>query len=1051
MKKLALFIFCVLIVGIQITNAQVRAISGTVTSAEDGTEIPGVSVLVEGTTIGTVTNIDGHYALQVPEGAKVLVFSFVGMKNLKTKIEGSVVDVTLEPDVLGLDEVMVVAFGTAKKESLTGSAAVIGEKEIKSRSVSSVAQIITGSTTGVLTTAGSGQPGSSPDIRIRGIGTLNTNADPLIILDGIQYSGDISSINPGDIASMTVLKDASSSALYGSRAANGVIIITTKKGAKGAENMRVNIKAQGGIIGQALPNYDAVNAYDYYELQAEAFAQGRYWSLVDGEDAETIAESRAYAYENIYSQLAYNPFVGTPNSEIIGADGKINPNAKIGFPDLNWYDAAKQTGYRQNYDLNLSGGSEKTSYFYSVGYLKERGYVIKSDYERFNTRLNIDFDVKDWLKIGTNLSGAIINSDVGSQESATYANPFRNARMTAPIYPIYLVDQETGEYILDGAGEKQYDDGSVYPRPINAGRNAIAELNWNSDTYKRNNVGNRTYATVTVMDGLTATFNAGVDIQNYHYKGFENAEIGDGAPTGRLGETKYTRIAVNLNQLINYEKTFNELHNFSALVGHESFHREYRYQRGFKNQFIVSGINELNNFVNTSTNTGYTREYAIEGYFVRLKYNYADKYYIEGSYRRDGSSRFASDVRWGNFFSVGGSWRIDQEEFMSYNSWINSLKLRASYGEVGNDDTGDFGYQALYETYPNATSPGLRWSTVGNAALTWEVNKTFDVGLDFALLDRVRGTVEWYNRKSDDLLYSMPLAPSMGLMEQPRNIAAMVNKGFEISLEGDVIDLNGFVWNMSLMGSTNKNEITSIPDPFVNGTKRWSKGHSMFDFWLRKFYDVDPEDGATRFHVWEDATDENGLVVGSQLAYDENGDPVLTKDMNKAGYGYVGSSSLPEIQGSIGNNFSFKGFNLNVLLTYSLGGEMLDGIYQGMLGSTVGESYYPDVKKSWRNPGDITNFPRLQYANDNLYATSDFFLVSSDYLNVRNVTLSYDFPKRLIEAWDIGELSVFVTGENLYMFTARKGLNPTYNFSGTQDVMAYTPSRSFILGFSLQF
>lgn len=1047
MKKTSIILSILLLMGGLTLFAQTRQVSGTVISAEDNQPIPGVSVYVKGTTVGTITNINGEYTLDVPSNATDLVFSFVGMKSLELPITGPVINATLEPDVLGLEEVLVVAYGRIRKESLTGSASVIDSKAIESRSLSSVAQVLTGSAPGVVTTSGSGQPGSSPAIRIRGVGTLNTSADPLIVLDGAEYSGSMSSINPMDIESITILKDASSTALYGSRAANGVIIITTKKGKKGGEFLQVNFKAQGGLIDHALPYYPSVNAFDYYELQAEAFAQSRYWS---GADA-TIEDARAYAYENIYSQLRYNPFVGTPNDEIVGSDGKINPNAKIGFPDLDWYEAAKQTGYRQNYDLSLSGGSSKTSYYYSLGYLDERGYTIQSDFERLNTRFNIDYTVKDWLQIGANIYASLVNSDIGTSNSATYANPFRNARMTAPIYPVFLVDQATGEYLLDGAGQKQYDDGGLYSRPINQGRNAIAELNWNSDDYKRNNMGNRVFATFSILDGLSATINASADIQNYQYKGYENPKIGDGAPTARMDESRYTRTSVNFNQLINYEKTFNGVHNISALIGHESYSRKYTYQRGFKNQFIVTGIYELNNFVNTSTNTSYTTDKRTEGYLGRLKYNYDNRYYVEGSYRRDGSSAFHEDVRWGNFYSVGGSWRISEEQFMKSVDWVNNLKIRASYGEVGNDNIGSYGYQALYETYPNATSPGLRWSTVGNTALTWEVNRTFDVALEFSLFNRLNGSVEWYDRRSDELLYEMPLPSSMGLLDQPRNIAALYNRGVEINLNGDLIRTKEFRWNMSLMGATNKNEITSIPEPFVTGTKRWSEGHSIYDFWLRKYYDVDPDDGATRFHVWEDVTDEEGNVIGTRLAYDENGDPVLTKDQNEAGYGYVGASAFPDLQGSIGNSLSYKGFTLSALLTYSLGGEMLDGVYQGMLNATPGESFHPDIMKSWRNPGDVTDFPRLQYANTNLYATSDFFLISSDYLNIRSVTLSYDIPKRLLNDWGMDALSVFVTGENLYMFTAREGMNPTYNFSGTQSVYAYNPSKSIIIGLNLQF
>ena len=1047
MKRILILMGILFFVNVSLFGQQIR-VTGTITDASDGSTLPGVSVVVRGTTQGTVTDINGRYEISTAPDA-ILVFSFIGMTTQEVPVDGrNVINIALESETAILDEVVVIAYGTARRASLTGSAAVIDAEKIESRSVSSIGQILTGSTTGVQTTAGSGQPGSSPSIRIRGVGTLNTSADPLIVLDGAEYAGSLATINPGDIASITILKDASSTALYGSRAANGVILITTKSGTKGAERTNISFKAQGGIIDQALPYYPSVNAFDFYELQAEAFAQ----SLFHSDNADNIEEGRAYAYENIFSQLNYNPFVGTPNNQIVGPDGKINPNAQIGFPDLDWYAPVTQQGYRQNYDFNISGGSQNVSYFYSLGYLDERGYTIESDFERINTRLNIDFDAKDWLQVGSNIYAALENSDIGSLNSATYANPFRNARMTGPIYPVYLVDQETGEYILDSSGEKIYDDGGLYSRPINQGRHAIAELNWNDDDYRRNNVGNRTFATVTILDGLTATVNASVDLQGYQYKGFENARIGDGAPTGRMDETRYTRTSINLNQLINYEKTFNGVHNFSALVGHESYGREYTYQNGFKNQFIVTGIYELNNFVNTSSNTSYTTNKRNEGYLGRLKYNFDNRYYIEGSYRRDGSSVFHESVRWGNFFSTGASWRISEEEFMANLLWVDNLKFRASYGEVGNDNIGSYGYQALYGTRPNATSPGIRWESVGNEDLTWEVNKTFDAALDFSLFNRMNGTIEFYHRQSDDLLYSMPLPISMGLLSQPRNIASLYNQGLEIQLDGDLVRSGDFRWNLSVLASTLKNEITSIPDPFISGTKRWAEGQSIYDFWLRKFYDVDPADGATRFHVWEEITDEEGNVIGSQLAYDEEtGEPVLTKNHNQAGFGYVGASAFPDLQGAIGNSFYYKGFTLNILLTYSLGGMMIDNIYQGMMESVPGESYHPDAMNAWRNPGDITDVPRLQYSNTSLYATSDRFLISSDYLNIRSVTLNYDFPQSVTGRLGMGQLSAFVTGENLYMFTAREGLNPTFNFAGTQDVFAYSPSRSIVFGINLQF
>ncbi|MGM0531798.1 MAG: SusC/RagA family TonB-linked outer membrane protein [Bacteroidota bacterium] len=1048
MKRLCVFLALVVFVGANLLQAQTVQITGVVTSAEDGETIPGASVSVKGTTIGVATDMDGRYSLDVPESENTLVFSFMGYTPQEVEIAGRTeINVELVPTELTLGEVVVMAYGTARRESLTGAASVIEADKIESRSVSSVGQILTGSTTGVQTTAGSGQPGSSPSIRIRGVGTLNTSANPLIVLDGSEYAGGLASINPTDIESMTVLKDASSTALYGSRAANGVIIITTKGGTKGDETIDVSFKSQGGIVDHALAFYPSVDAYDFYELQAEAFAQSRFHS---GNDP-SLADARSYAYENIYSQLRYNPFVGTPNDQIVGADGKINPNAEVGFPDLDWYEPATQTGYRQNYNLNFSGGSQKASYFYSLGYLDERGYTIESNFERINTRLNIDYDVKDWLQVGTNIYASLQDSDIGTSNSATYANPFRNARMTGPIYPVYLVDQSTGEYILDSSGEKQYDDGGMHSRPINQGRNAIAELNWNDDAYKRNDVGNRTFATFSIIDGLTATVNASLDIQGYQYKGFENPYIGDGAPTARMDESRYTRTAVNFNQLLNYEKSFNDVHNVEALIGHESYSREYTYQRGFKNQFIVTGINELNNFVNTSDNYSYTTNQRNEGFLGRLKYNYDNRYYIEGSYRRDGSSAFHESVRWGDFFSVGANWRISEEAFLYDLAWLDNLSLRASYGEVGNDNIGSYGYQALYGTRPNATSPGIRWETVGNTDLTWEVNRTFDVALEFLLFNRMSGSFEFYRRNSDDLLYDMPLPSSMGLLSQPRNIASLYNQGIEIQLEGDLVRTEDFSWNMNVMGSTNKNEITSIPDPVVSGTKRWSEGHSRYDFWLRKFYDVDPEDGATRYHVWEDVNDEDGNFIGSQLAYDEDGDPVLTKNHNDAGYGYTGDSAIPDLQGSVANSFTYKNITLSALLTYSIGGMMYDGVYRGMMGAVAGESFHPDARDAWRNPGDVTDVPRLQYSNASLNAVSDRFLISSDYLNVRSVTVNYDFERTFSDRLGLNQLSVFATAENLYLFSAREGLNPTYNFAGTQSEFAYSPSRSIIFGLNVQF
>lgn len=1051
MKKLRLFILCMLVLSVQIAAAQAKRVSGTVKSAEDNMPIPGVSVAVKGTTIGTVTNIDGVYQLDVPQDAKILVFSFVGMKTVEKPITGNTIDVVMQPDILGLDEVMVVAYGTVKKSSFTGSAGVVGAEKLEKRTVTSVTQALEGSTTGVQVTS-SGQPGSSPGIRIRGIGSLNGSSDPLYIVDGAQYEGSLANLDPNDIETMTILKDASSTALYGARAANGVVLITTKRGKKAAGDLTVNFNALGGVVTQAIPYYETVGPKEYYELMTEAYKNSLIYS-----EGYTPEDALATATSGIFGKLKYNPF-NVADDQIMGADGKINPNAQVIFPSLDWYEPLEQTGYRQNYNISASGSNEKSRYYMSLGYLDESGYVKNSDFERINGRVVVDFSPKKWMNLGTNFYGTVTERGIasGTTGNTSYGNPFFFARMMGPIYPVYLVEPGTGKYILDEAGNKQYDLGGGYfeyginarPSAANPGRQIIAELDYNFNKTNTNNLSNRTYAEFMPIEGLTARIEYGLDIQNYKDQEFENEIVGDGAPTGRYNQTRYVRTVKNFLQTLNYKRTFNENHNVEVLVGHESFDREYSQVYGMKTQLIVQGINEFDNFVTPTDLSGYTSNKKNEGYFSRVNYNYADRYYLSGSFRHDGSSVFHKDVRWGNFFSLGASWRMDQEAFIQDISWIDQLKVRASYGQVGNDNLNDFyAYQALYSTLPNAEAPGLGWSDIGNSELTWESNNSFDAAVEFGLFERLTGSLEFYKRTSEDLLYDMPLAPSMGLNSQPRNVASMYNQGWEFGVDGVILDNGTLKWNMGIQASTIKNEITDIPDPFVSGSKRWDVGHSVYDFYLYDFYGVDPETGDIQYQVWE--ADENGNTAPK---FNEDGTPVLTNKYTSTEKGYVGHSSLPDLFGSVSNSLSYKGFQLDLLLTYSIGGKILDYNYAALMGEgDYGEALHVDQLKGWRQPGDITNVPRMEYGNSNIGQTlSDRWLTDASYLAFKNVNLSYTFNKKLVENWGLKSLKVFAAGENLYMFTARKGMDPQQSFAGTTSNV-YLPQRTFSLGVNVTF
>lgn len=1029
-----------------------KTISGKVVDTE-GIGIPGVNVVVKGTTIGVATDVDGNWTLTIPNEESILLFSAIGMKNTSEKALKTS-KIVMQSDTEVLDEVVVVAYGTAKRESLTGSAGVVSSKDLEKRTLTSIGQALDGATTGVQVSSGSGQPGSAPSVRVRGFGTLNGVASPLYVVDGVQFEGSLADINPDDIQSMTILKDASSTALYGARAANGVIMITTKSGKRNKGKVVFNFKAVAGSVSKAIPYYETVDAKDYYELMFHSYKN----SLVHAKKPYTEVAAATKSSAEIFDKLRYNPF-NVPNDKIVGLDGKINPNAQIVAQSLDWYKPLEQSGYRQNYNLSASGGGEKHDFYFSLGYLDEKGYVVNSAYERFSGRINANVQPKKWLKVGTNFSASIsrkgLASGVGGNSS--YGNPFFFARFMGPIYPVYIVNPETGQYILDNAKQKQYDLGGGYtehgikarPAGANNGRHIVAELDYNNNKANQNSLSNRSYAEFTIMEGLKASTNIGVDIQNYNDKEFENEIVGDGAPTGRYNERRYTRTVVNWNQLINYTKSIGD-HNFEVLLGHESFERRYSNFYGMKTKLIVQGINEFDNFVTPASLTGYSSNKTNEGYFGRLKYNFQNKYYLEGSYRRDGSSVFSKDVRWGGFYSLGASWRLDQEDFIKELGWIDLLKLRASYGEVGNDQTGAgyYAYQALYEPYPNASASGLRWKSIGNSDLTWESNNSFDVALEFSLWNKkLSGTLEYYKKVSEDLLYDMPLALSMGLSSQPRNIATLYNEGFEIGLESNIMNTDDFNWNVMLQVSTVKNEITDIPSPFVSGSKRWDKGHSIYDYYLYPYYGVNPDNGEALYYVYEKNDKGNTVQV-----FEADGSPKLTTNYNNTEKIYTGDSAIPDLFGSFKNAMNYKNFDLSFMFTYALGGKIQDYSYAALMHSgDYGRAIHIDKKNSWMKPNDKTNIPRLENGNSYLNSSSSSqWLTDASYLSLKSINLGYSLNQPQIKAFGIEALRVFASAENVFILTKRKGMNPQQNFGGTTSNV-YLPSRFVSFGVNITF
>lgn len=1039
-KKLKVILTLLLVLVVQLSFAQQKTVTGTVTD-DNGLPLLGVNVLVQGTNTGTQTDFDGRYSLQASPG-DVLVFSFIGMETARITVGApSTINVTLSEDAASLDEVIVTAYGTTTKEAFTGSASVIGEAEIARRNVTSPIAAIEGNATGVQFTSASGQPGSSPGIVIRGVGTLTGNSSPLIIVDGMQYEGSLNTINQEDIKSFTILKDAASTSLYGSRAANGVVLITTKSGIRG--DIRVNASAQTGVVTNAIPFYEELTPGQYYETMWEALRNS---SAAGGDPA--------YASANIYNSLGYNPF-DVPNDQIVGIDGQLNPNANLIYQSLDWYDAMQRTGIRQNYNVSVSGGGENHTVFFSTSYLEEEGFIVSTKFDRLTTRLNADFDVNNWITMGGS-ANITISEAVGPSSAGTgsIVNPFGFAKNIGSIYPVYVNDRQ-GNIVVDDAGRPIFDNGEGFPeynigsRPIYQGRHALQELLLNDERDRDNTYGFRYFADFQILDGLNFRLNYGRDYNEGLEKEYENNIIGDAQPTGRYSEERFRRGVENFNQILTYNKSFNDVHNVDITAGHESFNRTFSGMNALAVEQTAEGIYEFDNFATPVSLGGSTTVKTLEGYFLRANYNFDNRYYISASARRDGSSVFSTEARWGNFYSVGGAWRIDQERFMENVDFVDNLKIRASYGEVGNDDLGDFFLsQPRYSLTSNAGNPAIVWSTIGNDDLQWETSESFDVALEFTLFNRfLDGSVEYYRRNSSDLLFDLPIPLSNGLNSYPANIGDMYNSGIEVGLTTNWTNTGDFNWRTTFQASTFKNEITFLPDPFVTGSKRWDVGRSRYDFFLLRTAGVDPETGDQLFLMYEIDENNNSVPVI------ENGVHQTTNNWQETERAYTGDSSIPDLLGSINNSISYKGFSLDVLVTYGIGGKFLDNGYSAMMHSgNFGSSYHPDILNAWRQPGDITDVPRLESGNNNLVRSqSDRFLTDASFWSLKNVNLGYSFNNDTAEQLGLNNFRIYVVGENLYLKSEREGLNPQFNLAGTTAGNDFNPSRVISVGFNVGF
>lgn len=1088
MKKNLLSILLLSIMALSSAFAQSRKITGKVINADDGQPLPGVTVQVQGAGTGTQTNIDGYYNIEA-SGSQSLVFSYIGSATQVIKINGlRVINVKLLSGSNILSEVIVVPFGTAKKETFTGSASVVSAKDITNRPVTNVLNALAGAAPGISLSSANGQPGSSPAIRIRGFGSINASSSPLIVVDGVQYENGLSNLNSDDVESMSILKDAASTALYGAKAANGVIIITTKRGKKNSN--QINVKVTQGSTGRAIPEYSTVNAYQYYPLEWQSLRNGLAYaatgalSLADASmlasglgtrNANNLQVFGGKTYLDVSQSLgaltaggvykaSNNPF-NVPSNQIVDVNGNINPNAQLRYNDLDWFKPLMQSSLRSNYNVNFNGGAEKSDYYVSVDYTKEKGYIIKSDFERLTARVNVNSNPVKWFKTGVNLTGTISKSNQAQDGAGTtaFVNPFFFARTIGPVYNVYAHDPTTGALLYDGTGNPLYDTGGLSGLGLapnrasgaSAGRHILEETLLNDNLFKRNVLSGRTYGEIAFLKYFKFTTNLSGDLSNNYASAFGNPVIGDSAPSGAELKTNTLATTFNLQELLNYTEAFGK-HHVSALVGHENYTRETDQLTGNRTGIIASGLTDFANFTTTANLGSTTDNDKSEGYFSQVNYDFNEKYLLSGSVRLDKSSRFGAPVRDGYFGSVGAGWRLDREDFLKDVTWLEQLKLRGSYGTTGNYQTLDalgnpalYPSLALYNFNNNALESGLIANpVVGNPDVQWEVNKTFDMGLEFSLFhNRLSGSVEYFDRQSSNLLFSVPLPVSSGFTSQFQNIGTMYNRGVEINLNGDVVRLKKFVWNMNVNVTTFKNQITKMPDKtpeIVNGTKKLAVGHSIYDFYLRSYQGVDPSDGSALYIPLDGLT---GTALSTLRTI--NGVNYTTTAAN-AKLDYTGDSAVPKFFGSFTNTFTYQSLSLSVLATYSVGGKIYDSGYATLMSPTAyGSALSTDMLKSWKNPGDVTNIPRVDVAaSTNLYAASSRWLTSASYLNIRNATLAYKLPGNVASKLFVKGVSIYASGENIYLFSARKGLDPTQGFNGTVSNV-YIPSRVLSLGLNV--
>ena len=1008
-------------------------VSGTVQD-QDNLPIIDVEVLIKGTDTVVYTNEDGVFEID----AKIGDILIVNDKEIVVTSNTLGIIKAIEKSNHNLQEVIVTAYGTQTKESLTGSVAEVKADVIADVTSANVIQGLVGKVAGVQINSNNGLPGQAPTVRFRGIGSINGSSAPLYVVDGVPFNGDVSGINNQDIESISFLKDASAAALYGNRGANGVIIITTKKGKKG--KTRYNLDLRTGVSSRGISEYDIVSDPKAYYTTYHSLIKNTYSHLYNYNDATAGYWASEYLIPYF---LNYN-ITNVPGNKIVDADGNFNPDAKILYHE-KWDDYLFKDGFYTNTYFSASGATDETNYFFSTGYEKNSTFMTNATYEKITSRLKVDTKLGSRIKVGGNLaySHMLQNAPDGYTGTFYYSNPFLWSRNIGAIYPVHAYDKD-GNPIYNQHGDRVFDDGTGkytgVVRPYGAPQNPYGTAIHDVKKNRYNQVFASGYATVNIIEGLDFTYNVTGEFLNFSGKSADTTLFGDAVnASGYLSNSMQNTTSFIQQQLVTYKKRFGK-HNFDVLLGHENLDRQVDYINVYGSNTLIEGSSYLALYSTLISGTNTGTPYATEGYFARLNYDFANKYYINGNIRRDGSSRFHKDNRWGTFYGIGAAWRISQENFLKDSKIINELKIKGSYGEQGNDNLGyNFPYTDLYYVYQSTENNGnpINQTFKGNKNITWETNANINTGIEIGLLDnRITIDAEYFNRKSKDMLYMRPLNLSEGFASYPENIGDMKNYGYEITLNADVIRNDKFKLGLNFNFTSLKNKITHLPkNNIISGNYILREGESMYSWYLREFAGVNSETGAAQFYIVDPTT----------------GEKTITENYNSATLQFIGKNAVPKMYGGFGLNAEYKGIDFNVSFAYQTGGWGYDYEYMYFFDGGIAESFHKDYSKTWTTNNKNASMPVVLDQNSKqYYSTSTLGLIKSDYISLQNISLGYTIKSSAIKNIGIDSFRIYALADNVYVWSKRKGYDPRMSYTGTSGTQ-FSPIRTISGGVQFSF